>query len=227
MRGSKTIVAHNCYLINLASPDEIVYSKSLNAMRDEMRRAGRLRIPGLVIHPGAHTGCGEKEGMDRIARSLNLLLEGTRDSRVSILLETTAGQGTCIGYRFEQLAEIIGRIKVRRRIGVCLDTAHIFAAGYDIRTKKAYEQTLREWDRVIGLKRIAVIHVNDSRKPLGSRLDRHEHIGRGMIGLDAFRFIMNDERFAAVPKILETPKEPDPQADLKNLSLLRSLITDD
>ncbi len=217
-------IAHSCYLVNLASPDEIIYRKSLRAMKDELDRARRLRIPCLVIHPGSHMGSGESEGMKKIAAGLNLLLENTKDSGVIILLETTAGQGTGIGSRFEHLAGIISSVKIQSRIGVCLDTAHIFAAGYDIRTKKACRSTLEEFDRIVGLKRIKAIHLNDSQKPLGSRVDRHEHIGRGFIGLEAFRCLMNEERFYHVPKILETPKGADQEFDRRNLRILKRLV---
>jgi len=224
--GMSHCIAHNCYLINLASPDETIYHQSLSAMRDEMDRSSRLRIPFLVIHPGSHKGSGEGEGIKKIASSLNLLLEKSGESGVMILLETTAGQGTGIGYRFEHLAEILNRIKQQNRIGVCLDTAHIFAAGYDIRTRRAYRSTLEEFDRVIGLERIRAIHLNDSQKPLGSRVDRHEHIGRGFIGVEAFRCLMNEERFFNVPKILETPKGVDRKFDRRNLRILKGLVKD-
>ncbi len=222
--GLTRCIAHNCYLINLASPDDVIYAKSLAAMLDELERAAFLRIGFLVIHPGSHRGSGEAAGIKKIAHSINLLLEKTKGFRVKILLETVAGQGTGIGYRFEQLADIIGRVKNRRRIGVCLDTAHIFAAGYDIRTKATYEVTIKEFDRTIGLKRICAFHLNDSKKPLGSRIDRHEHIGHGFIGLDAFRFLLNDERFSEIPQILETPKGPGLLCDVENLRVLKSLI---
>jgi len=221
--GIRSCVAHGCYLINLASPDEIIYRKSLNAMMDELERAAFLRVPFLVIHPGSHMGDGEERGIHRIADSLNLLLEKTRGSRVKILLETTAGQGTGIGHRFEQIAGILQLVKNRRRLGVCLDTAHIFAAGYDIRTGRAYRKTMHMFDDIIGIARLRVIHMNDSRKPMGSRVDRHEHIGKGFIGLEAFRLIMNDRRFEGIPKILETPKEPEPAMDGENLRILREL----
>lgn len=222
--GLECILAHNCYLINLASPDEVIYKKSFNAMLDEIERASNLKITNLIIHPGSHVGSGMTQGIQKIASSLKLLLEKTKGKRVCILLETTAGQGTGIGHRFEQLAEIIMEVKDKNRVGVCLDTAHIFAAGYDIRTKRAYQNTLKEFDRILGLNRIKAVHVNDSRKSLGSRIDRHEHIGKGFIGLDAFRFIMNDERFREVPKILETPKDPCDKYDKRNLRILRNLV---
>lgn len=222
--GLRCVVAHNCYLINLASPDETIFKKSLRAMSDELARAAFLQIPSLIIHPGAHKGMGIGNGIDQIAFALNSLLNDDPKGKVKILLETTAGQGTGIGSCFEHLAQIITQVKHRSRVGVCLDTSHIFAAGYDIRTSEAYEATLKEFDIIIGLKNLKAIHLNDSKKSLGSGLDRHENIGKGCIGLDAFRFIMNDERFADIPKILETPKEPEPQADLENLRILKSLM---
>ncbi|OQB20174.1 MAG: Endonuclease 4 [candidate division BRC1 bacterium ADurb.Bin183] len=222
--GLNHIVAHNCYLINLASPDETIFKKSMRAMSDELTRASFLQIPSLIIHPGAHKGMGTRHGINQIAGALNALFKEDIKGKVKILLETTAGQGTGIGSRFEDLAQIISDIKRPARVGVCLDTSHIFAAGYDIRTKKDYESTLKEFDSIIGIKKLCAIHLNDSKKPLGSRLDRYENIGKGSIGLDAFRFIMNDERFAEIPKIIETPKEPEPQADLENLRILKSLV---
>lgn len=222
--GLACILAHNCYLINLASPDDSIYKKSFNAMLDEMERASALGIRNLVIHPGSHVGSGMTRGIRKIAASLNLLFEKTKGQKVGILLETTAGQGTGIGHRFEQIAEIIGEVKDKNRAGVCMDTAHIFAAGYDIRTKGAYQDTLREFDRIVGLKSIKAIHMNDSRKSLGSRIDRHEHIGKGFIGLDAFGFIMKEERFREVPKILETPKDSGDKYDKRNLRILRNLV---
>jgi len=223
--GIQKIIAHNCYLINLASPETGTYQKSLSAMKDELGRAAALEIPFLVIHPGSHKGSGMVRGIKKIAHSLNLLLETSLPHKVSILLETTAGQGTGIGHRFEQIAEILSLVKKKPRMGVCLDTAHIFAAGYDIRTKKAYRETLKEFDRTISLKRLKAIHMNDSKKPLGSRIDRHEHIGEGYIGLETFRFIMNDERFSSLPKILETPKRQGDKYDIKNLQILKSLAS--
>ncbi|MBN1901153.1 deoxyribonuclease IV [Candidatus Sumerlaeota bacterium] len=222
--GIACVLAHNCYLINLASPDDVVYQKSLNAMLDEIERASKLKIKHLIIHPGANLGSGISQGIQKIASSLNLILEKSSDKKVCILLETTAGQGTGIGHRFEELADIRNRIRDKKRIGVCLDTAHIFAAGYDIRTRSAYRNVLKEFDATLGLSCIRAIHINDSSKPLGSRVDRHEHIGKGFIGLDAFGFIMNDERFREVPKILETPKNPGDKYDKRNLRILRNLV---
>ncbi len=218
------VVGHNGYLINLASPKEDVYSLSLESMLVELQRAEMLGLPYLVMHPGSHLGSGEEEGIRKIVRSIDWLHEKTEGYKVKICLETTAGQGSAIGHRFEQLAGIIKQTKENKRLGVCYDTCHGFAAGYDIRTKKAYEATFMEFDRVIGLSRLKVIHLNDSLKDLGSRVDRHQHIGQGKIGLEGFRLLMTDKRWEKVPKILETPKEGGTEKDKENLSLLRSLV---
>jgi len=218
------VVGHNGYLINLASPKENVYDLSMESMYVELKRAELLGLPYLVIHPGSHLGSGEKKGMMKIARSLDRLHRRTKGFKVKICLETTAGQGSAIGYRFEHLAEIIERVKENDRLGVCYDTCHTFAAGYDIRTKKAYQSTFKEFDRIIGFSRLKVIHVNDSLKDLDSRVDRHQHIGEGKIGLGGFRLLMNDKRWAKIPKILETPKEGETEKDMRNLKVLRSLV---
>ena len=218
------VVAHNGYLINLASPKEDVYNLSRESMLVELKRAELLGLPYLVMHPGSHLGSGENEGIRKIARSIDWLHQKTKGFEVKICLETTAGQGSAIGYRFEHLAEIIERVKEKERLGVCYDTCHAFAAGYDIRTKKAYEATFKEFDKVVGLSRLKVIHVNDSVKDLDSRVDRHQHIGEGKIGLDGFRLLMNDKRWEKIPKILETPKERGTAKDRKNLNVLKSLV---
>jgi deoxyribonuclease-4 len=222
--GISPVVGHNAYLINLASPKEGVYDLSMEAMLVELKRAELLGLPYLVMHPGAHLESGEKEGIKKIARSIDKLHQKTKGFRVKICLETTAGQGSAIGYRFEQLAEIIGRVKESERLGVCYDTCHTFAAGYDIRTRKAYEETFRLFDQHVGLQRLKVIHLNDSLKDLGSRVDRHQHIGEGKIGLEGFRLLMNDKRWEKIPKILETPKEGGTAKDIENLNLLRNLV---
>jgi len=218
------VVGHNGYLINLASPKEDIYQQSLESMLVELQRAELLALPYLVMHPGSHLGNGEKEGIKKIVRSIDGLHQKTKGFKVIICLETTAGQGSSIGFRFEKIAEIINRVKDNQRLGVCYDTCHTFAAGYDIRAKKAYEETFQEFDKVVGLSRIKVIHVNDSVKDLGSRVDRHQHIGEGMIGLEGFRLLMNDPRWEKIPKILETPKKEGTVKDIKNLTVLRSLV---
>jgi deoxyribonuclease-4 len=220
--GIHPVVAHDSYLINLASPDSGLYEKSLAAFIEEMERANFLGVPYLVLHPGAHVGSGVEAGIARIAAALNQAFARV-DSPVTILLENTAGQGSGLGYRFEELASIMEKIKEDGRVGICLDTCHAFAAGYDIRTKESYASVMREFDRLIGIKKIRAFHVNDSKKELGSRVDRHAHIGQGFIGLEGFRCLINDKRFMKIPKILETPKGPDLAEDRINLATLRSL----
>lgn len=222
--GIGPIIAHNAYLINLASPDAETHRKSMTAMLDELRRAERLGLSGLVIHPGSHMGKGENWGLKRIASSLDALHARTPEYRVTILLEITAGQGNHLGYRFEHLGEILTRVKQPERLGICFDTCHAFAAGYDIGTIKGYRATMRRFDSTLGLDRLRVFHLNDSKSAFRSRVDRHEHIGQGTLGLDAFRFILNDRRFASVPKVIETPKQPDLEEDRMNLGVLRGLV---
>jgi len=213
-------VAHDSYLINIASVDKDLLHKSRESLLIELTRAENLGLPYLVMHPGSNPD--EKDGIKRIADSLNWVHSKAPEYKAKICLETTAGQGKTLGFRFEQIAETIDKVDQKTRLGVCYDTAHTFAAGYDIRTKKVYQETFKEFDKIIGLKRLRVIHLNDSKKDLGTRVDRHEHIGKGFIGLEAFRLLVNDPRFEKIPKILETPKEGD--MDKKNLKVLRSLI---
>ena len=221
--GIRAVIAHDSYLINLASPDRELRLKSFEAFVEEMKRANFLGVRFLVMHPGAHMGAGVGAGISRVAKALKRALDFV-EPPVKILLENTAGQGSCLGHRFEHLAGILEQIGNPGRTGVCLDTCHLFAAGYDIRTEEGYEQTIREFDRLVGRKLVGAFHVNDSKRELGCRVDRHFHIGQGRIGLDAFRFLLNDRRFLKVPKILETPKGPGIAADLLNLSTLRSLF---
>jgi deoxyribonuclease-4 len=222
--GIGPVVAHNSYLINLASPDEDLWLKSLEAMIVEVERCTSLGIPYLVMHPGAHSGAGEEVGLTRITNALNEIIKRTEHSQVMLLLETTAGQGSILGGRFEHLAELISSCYYPERLGVCLDTCHIFTAGYDLRTAEACEKTFREFDEIIGLDNLKAIHVNDSKGELGSHRDRHEHIGMGQIGLEGFRWIVNNPLLNPLPMLLETPKGPDLKEDMDNLSLLRSLI---
>jgi len=217
------ILAHNAYLINLASSNNSLRTKSINALIDEMGRCKALSIPCIIIHPGAHLGAGEDEGIKNIINGLNIALTKTNGWPVDIALETTAGQGTGIGYRFEHLSCIIDGIKHKERIKVCLDTCHIFAAGYDISTVEGYAHVMREFDRIIGFDRLVCFHVNDCKKGLGSRIDRHEHIGKGTLGTLPFRLLMNDKRFENIPKIIETPKDEDMKNDRRNLSVLRRM----
>ncbi len=225
--GIDPVVAHDSYLINLASPDREMFERSLAAFEDEMIRCHQLNIPWLVMHPGSHLRSGEARGIRQIGEAVRVALLEQEDTGVGILLETTAGQGTQIGYRFEHLRDIMGEIDYPERTGVCLDTCHIFAAGYDIRSKKTYEATMDEFDRIVGIGNLHLIHANDSKKELGSRVDRHEHIGKGQIGEEAFSFFLNDPRLADLPFILETPKtssETQVPMDVVNVALLRKMI---
>lgn len=222
----RPVIAHDSYLINLCAADAEIRKKSRNAFLDELLRCEALGIGFLNFHPGAHVGKGEEEGIKCIVDSLNWAHEQTRGFRVKSVLETTAGQGSNIGYRFEHLARIMESVDDPDRMAVCIDTCHVFAAGYDISTEEGYEHTMSEFDAIIGLEKLVAIHINDSRKPLGSRIDRHEHIGKGAIGLGGFRILMNDERLTHIPKILETPKGEDLKEDKMNLAILRKLVAD-
>ena len=218
-------VSHDSYLINLASPDAALRKKSIELFVEELSRCVILGIPYLVTHPGAHMGEGEEIGLRRVAQALDEVHAVVPKGKVTTCLEITAGQGSSLGYKLEHLAEIISQVKAPERLGVCLDTAHLFAAGYDFRGRK-YAGFCRQVEKTVGFKRVKVLHLNDSKKELGSRVDRHEHIGRGTIGLDGFRPIVRDKRFAEMPKILETAKEKDERGrdwDAVNLEVLRSL----
>jgi deoxyribonuclease IV len=219
-------IAHDSYLINLASPDEALWKKSVEAFRVELLRAEKLGIPYVVTHPGAFTTSSEEEGIRRIIEGLDTVHRQTDGIRAHALLENTAGQGSNLGWRFEQLAAIIAGVAHSEKLGVCIDTCHTFAAGYPLRTPKQYAATIDELDRVVGLARVKAFHVNDSKQPLASRVDRHEHIGRGTLGLAPFRHLVNDRRFRHVPMYLETPKEQEDgeQMDVVNLRTLRSLV---
>jgi deoxyribonuclease-4 len=219
------VVVHDTYLINLCAVDEAILKKSRGALADEMKRAELLGAEFLNLHPGSHMGLGERAGVERVAESLNLIHDQTRGYRVKSVLETTAGQGTAIGHRFEHLRAIIDLVEAKERMAVCIDTCHVFAAGYDIATEEGYIKTFQEFDAIIGLDRLVAFHVNDSKRGLGSRIDRHEHIGKGRIGKNGFRLLMNDERFIRIPKILETPKGPEMKEDVRNMRLLRSLVS--
>ena len=221
--GVAVVCAHDSYLVNLASPDAELHRKSYDSFFDEMHRCDFLDIPNLVMHPGSHVGSGEEAGLHRIAESFNRMLDADPDGKVTICLETTAGQGTNLGYSFEQLAQIIDLVGNKARMGICLDTCHIFAAGYPISTEAEYKSTIRQFDAVLGLARLRVVHFNDSKREFGSRVDRHEDIGKGHIGAAPFGYFLNDKRLAKIPKILETPKESAAE-DIANLKVLRSLI---
>ena len=222
--GIVKVIAHDSYLLNLGSPDEGLRKKSIRAFIDEMESCESLAIPNLIAHPGAHMGAGEKAGIKRIARSLSQIHKACPGYQVKATLEITAGQGTTLGYRFDQIRSMMDGVKQSERLRVCFDTEHAFAAGYDIRTKEGYERTFTEFDERIGIDLLAAFHLNDSKKEFHSRVDRHEHIGKGHIGVEAFRLLMNDQRFWGLPMCLETPKGLDLKEDKENLSLLRSLI---
>ena len=226
LKFSKT-VSHCSYLINVGSPDEALRKKSLDSLIEEHQRCDRLGITYLVMHPGAHCGDGEERCLGHIAEALNQVHRIVPDTKLITCLEITAGQGTCVGHRLEQLAQIMEHVEQKKRMGVCLDTAHLFAAGYDFRGP-LYQTFRDEIARTIGLRSVKVWHLNDSKKELGSRVDRHDHIGEGKIGLEGFRPIVNDAAWDSVPKMLETPKDgqaPDGRDwDLQNLERLKSLI---
>ncbi len=217
------LVSHAAYLINLASPDAATRGRSLPALVDEVRRCDAAGIPFLVLHPGSHGGDGEETGLDRIARGLDQVAKRTPGSKTTILLETAAGQGACLGHTFGQLAAIRKRASSKARIGFCLDTCHVHAAGYDVVSRDGWRAMLDEAERTVGLRRIRVIHANDSKKGRGCRVDRHERIGLGAIGEAGFANLMTEAAFAAVPKILETPKDESGEWDRQGLAALRRL----
>jgi deoxyribonuclease-4 len=219
-------LAHDSYLINLASPDKALWQKSVDAFVVEMLRAERLGIPYVVTHPGAFTTSSEEAGIAAIARAIDEVHSQTRGIKSKCLLENTAGQGSCLGWRFEHLAAIIDAVKDPDRLSVCIDTCHTFAAGYPLGTEKEYKATMRELEKTVGLKLVRAFHLNDSVKPLGSRVDRHAGIGRGEMGKEPFRFLLNDSRFRKVPMYLETPKGEEKGKDLDtiNLGVLRRLV---
>ncbi len=225
--GIRPVVGHASYLINLAAADHVHLRKSIDALVVELERAEMLGVRSIALHPGAHMGQGEEKGVKKIALGLDKAFRRARNTRAAILLETTAGMGTVLGYRFEQLADIIHLSHFPQRLGICLDTCHIFAAGYDIRTPSAYARTMRELSRAVGIKKVRAIHVNDAKADLGARLDRHEHIGEGKIGRDGFRNLVNDPDLAHLPAILETPKtrgrDSGNKMDPVNLRRLRRL----
>jgi deoxyribonuclease-4 len=222
--GFECVFGHTGYLINPGGPPSPNRSKSLQSLIQEIAFADALDLPFLVLHPGAHLGDGEERGLERIVGGLDEVFAATKKSKVRIALENTAGQGSCLGNQIEHLAAIFDRVKSPARLGLCLDTAHFFAAGFDIRTPAGWDTAIERVDKLIGLKQILAFHLNDSKTDLGSRVDRHEHIGRGKIGRAAFRHIVNDPRFASTPACLETPKSADMHEDVENLATLRSLV---
>jgi deoxyribonuclease-4 len=221
------LVGHTSYLLNLCSPQDDLWQRSIDTLVIELERCEALGVPWLVLHPGAHVGTGEEVGLARMARALGEVHAATAGFQTQILLETTAGQGTKLGYRFEHLAWLLNHAPGGERLGICLDTCHVFAAGYELRTLEGYAATMDAFDSVIGLERLKALHLNDSRGALGSRKDRHEHIGKGHIGLQGFRHVVSDPRLAGLPGLLETPKSDDLHEDRENLALLRSLCQED
>lgn len=221
--GVDPALVHSCYLLNLAAPARALRDKSIGALADELVRADRLRIPYLVLHPGAHLGDGETTGIARIAAGIDEAFARAGSVQTMLLLENTAGQGTCIGHRFEHLRDILAAVREPQRLGVCLDTCHALAAGYDLTTAAGYRQSIDALLACIGDGRLRACHLNDSKKPLGSRVDRHEHIGHGCLGLPPFLHLLNDPRLRGLPMVLETPK-PTEQADRQNLAVLRALV---
>ncbi len=220
----RPIVAHASYLLNLASPEDDLWQRSIRTLVIELRRCHTLGVPWLVLHPGAHVGSGEQAGLARMAKALGEVHRQTQRVDTQILLETTSGQGTVLGYAFEHLAWLLRETPTGERLGICLDSCHIFAAGYELRTREGYLDTLQSFDELIGLEHLKVLHLNDSKGGLGTRKDRHEHIGEGRIGLEGFRHILTDPRLARVPGLLETPKSDDLREDRKNLTVLRGLL---
>jgi deoxyribonuclease-4 len=223
--GIAPVVSHAAYLLNLGTPDDALWEKSIKALADELTRAEQLGLLGVVLHPGAHMGTGEAAGVTRVIAGLDQAHAATPGYKTLTLIETTAGQGSALGCRFEQLQAMIGGVNAPERIGVCLDTCHIFAAGYDIRTPEAYTATMVEFDRLVGIAQLKCFHFNDSKKGLGARVDRHDAIGTGMLGLPAFANVLNDPRFQHMPMILETPKSEDMHEDVENLRILQGLIS--
>lgn len=225
--GIQMPCAHDSYLINLASPQEELWQKSLAAFIIELERAERLGLAGVVMHPGSYVKSTEEEGLQKIIEAFDIVLEKTAGQKVEVWIETTAGQGTNLGHRFEHLNEIISGVQDHTRLGVCVDTCHIFAAGYPLETIKEYEATMNEFDKVVGIDRIKAFHLNDSKKEFGSRVDRHDHIGQGFLGLKPFKHIVNDKRFKNLPMYMETPKGENDDGipnDTINVNILRGLM---
>ena len=221
----ESVFAHANYLINLAATNPQFHANSLRALAEEIIRADQLELPFLVLHPGAHMGAGEEAGLERIVASIDAVHTCLpKKTKTKIALETTAGQGSCLGATFEHLAHIIDHVREPERLCVCLDTAHVHAAGYDLSSEAATRKMFTQFDRIIGLEHLAALHLNDSKTERGSRVDRHEHIGKGKIGPDAFRFIMRDKRFRRIPKVLETPKGKELREDLENMKTLRGFM---
>jgi len=224
--GHIPVAVHDTYLINLAASDTVKLEKSVHVFAEELQRTERLEIVYLIMHPGSHVGQGVEAGLERFVSNLDRALALSGTSRVTVLIETTAGQGSSLGSTFEEIAYILSVSHFGDRLGVCFDTCHAFAAGYDIRSEASYRETFSRFDELIGLDRLKFFHLNDSKRGLGSHVDRHEHIGKGAIGLAGFRLLLNDPRFRHHPMVLETPKGKDLQEDRENLRVLRSLLDD-
>ena len=222
--GLHEVVSHDIYLINLAAPPGETRDKSIAAFRDEMETCARLGINKIVMHPGSHLADSPQTGLARVVEAFDQLFAEVPQFEGKVLIETTAGQGSNLGRTFEELAAIIKGSRFPEKFGACFDTCHTFAAGYDTATEEGYRDTMEQFDRLVGLERLQCFHLNDSKKGLGSRVDRHEHIGQGTLGLNPFRFILNDSRFCSVPKILETPKGDNDEMDAVNLGILRGLV---
>ncbi|MFZ0889057.1 MAG: deoxyribonuclease IV [Candidatus Binataceae bacterium] len=222
--GIAAVIAHDSYLLNLGAPDENLRRKSVAGLVDEFERCEMLGVPYLVAHPGSHVGAGEEVGIKTIARSIDEAHKACAGYQVKVALEITAGQGSNLGYSFEQMGRIFDAVKESKRLRLCFDTEHAFAAGYDLRTNEGYERAFEELDKYIGLKRLVAFHLNDSLKPFNSRVDRHEHIGKGHLGLAAFRRLLNDPRFFGLPMCLETEPGPDMKEIVRDLSTLRGLL---
>ena len=215
--------AHGSYLVNLACPDPAGWRQAVATFTEELQRSAALGLDALIVHPGSHLGSGVERGLDAVARAVEEALARTRGTSVRVALENTAGAGRVVGRTFAELGGVLERLGHPERVGICIDTCHLFAAGYDIRTPAGYERAMAECVEIIGAGRVLAFHLNDATAALGSGLDRHEHIGHGFLGLRPFRLLLNDSRFTAVPKVLETPKDPEPAADLRNLATLRRL----
>ena len=218
------VVCHASYLLNLATPDDTIWHKSIDALVIELMRCEQLKIPYLVLHPGGHMGSGIEAGLARVVAALDIVHDRLPGYAVKTALEITAGQGTHLGNKFEEIAAIIQQCQQPERLAVCFDTCHALVAGYEFRTPDSYAAMMAEFDRIIGLERLKVCHLNDSQKDLGSRVDRHAHIGEGFIGLEPFGYFLNDPRLSQIPFLLETPVDDDPGDDIRNLEALRSLI---
>ena len=221
-----SVFGHSGYLINLAATNPDNYEKSVRSLRDELVRADQLKLPHLVLHPGAHMGAGEEAGLKKVVESIDKIFAEIPDVKTRIALETTAGQGSTLGHKFEHLKFILENVKEPERLCVCLDTAHVFAAGYDISTFEGAGKVFAEFSKIVGFKQLAALHINDSKVPLASHVDRHDHIGKGKIGLEAFRYIMNEPKFAKIPQGPRNAQGRDMAEDVVNMNVLRGLVVE-